>query len=209
MKIDVYNQQNAKSGIMELSDKIFGAKWNADLAHQALNVQMANRRETLAHAKGRGEVSGGGKKPWRQKGTGRARHGSIRSPLWIGGGVTFGPIKEKIFARKINKKMNRLALFSILSKRLKDNELKIIDNFNLADGGNKTKLIARFLKVFFEKPNVLLVASSGNKSINKSAANIKNVGTIGSQSLNVYDLLRHKNIFIEKEAISEIEKHYE
>lgn len=209
MKVDVFNKKNEKIEITDLPDRIFGVEWNANLAHQALNVQMANRRETLAHTKGRGEVRGGGKKPWKQKGTGRARHGSIRSPLWPGGGVTFGPVKEKIFARKINKKMNQLALFSVLSRRLKDDELKIIDNFDMKeDGERKTKSIVKFLKVFFEKSSVLLIASLENKFINKSISNIKSAGAISSQSLNIHDLLKYKNIMVEKQAINEIEKHY-
>lgn len=209
MKVDVFNKKNEKIEMMDLSDKIFGVKWSADLAHQALNIQMANRREILAHTKGRGEVRGGGKKPWKQKGTGRARHGSIRSPLWPGGGVTFGPVKEKIFARKINKRMKQLAIFSVLSRRLKDNELKVIDSFDMKeDGGKKTKSMVKFLKVFFEKPSVLLIASLENKFINKSISNIKSAGAISSQSLNIYDLLKYKNIVVEKQAINEIEKHY-
>ena len=116
MKINIYNLKKEKAGEIELSDRIFGVKWNADLVHQALNTQLANRRQPWAHAKDRAEVSGGGKKPWKQKGTGRARHGSIRSPLWIGGGATFGPSKERNFAKKINIKMKRLAIFSVLSR---------------------------------------------------------------------------------------------
>lgn len=207
MKTDILNKKNEKIGEMDLPERIFGVKWNVDLVHQALNVQMANRRDVLAHAKGRGEVRGGGKKPWKQKGTGRARHGSIRSPLWIGGGVTFGPNKEKIFARKINKKMNQLALFSVLSEKLKDNKLKIVDDFNIGED-KKTKSMVNFLKNFFEKPNALLIASFANKFINKPVSNIKGAGAIGSKSLNIYDLLKYKNILIEKQAINEIEKNF-
>ncbi len=114
MKADIYNQQNQKIGEADLLNKIFNIKWNPDLVHQVLTVQLANRRQVLAHTKGRGEVRGGGRKPWRQKGTGRARHGSIRSPIWKGGGITFGPTKERVFARKINKKMKIVILTGLI-----------------------------------------------------------------------------------------------
>src|SRR3989338_6971942 len=112
MKAQLYNLKGEVIGDIDLKDEIFGVKWNADVVHQALQAQIANTRKPIAHTKGRGEVRGGGKKPLRQKGTGRARHGSIRSPLWKGGGVTHGPTKDKIFAKKINKKMKRLAIVS-------------------------------------------------------------------------------------------------
>ena len=122
MQIDLYNAGGSIIGKADLPEKMFGQKWNPDLVHQVLAAQESNARKPLAHAKGRGEVRGGGKKPWRQKGTGRARHGSIRSPLWKGGGVTHGPTKERNFEKKINKKMRRAALFSILSRKTKEQE---------------------------------------------------------------------------------------
>jgi len=207
MKIDVYNQQNNKVDTMELPERIFGVKWKPDLVHQVLTAQLANHRAPLAHAKGRGEVRGGGKKPWRQKGTGRARHGSIRSPLWKGGGVTFGPNKEKVFAKKINKKMKRLAIFSVLSKKIKDNELKVIDKFNAEI--KKTKEWGKILKNIVDlKSSVLLIPAASGKNIHQLIANIKNVEAISPHSLNVYDLLKYKNIILERETIKEIEKHY-
>jgi len=210
MQVEIINQKNEKVGTLNLPKRIFGVKWNANLVHQAFLAQIANSRENLAHAKGRGEVSGGGKKPWRQKGTGRARHGSIRSPLWVGGGVTFGPIKEKVFAKKINKKMNRSAIFSVLSQKLSDNNLKIIENFSINEDSAKTSTMAKFLKEFFkgEKLSALLIAAPENKLINRAVANIKNIGAIGSDSLNVRDLLKYKNIILERRAIEEMEKHY-
>jgi large subunit ribosomal protein L4 len=208
MLVDIFNKQNKKTETMELPERIFNVKWNPDLVHQVLLAQIANRRKPLAHAKGRGEVSGGGKKPWRQKGTGRARHGSIRSPLWAGGGVTFGPSKERVFAKKINKKMNRLAIFSVLSKKLKDNDFKIIDNFGVSGKDAKTAAMSKFLNnLFGEKKSVLLVPFSKN-NIKKIVSNLKNVDAISPQSLNVYDLLKYKNVVFEKEAVDEIEKHY-
>ncbi len=207
MKIDVFNQQNNKVGTIDLPERIFGVKWNPDLVHQALVAQLANRREPWAHAKGRAEVRGGGRKPWRQKGTGRARHGSIRSPLWKGGGVTFGPTKEKIFAKKMNKKMKRLAIFSVLSKKIKDNELKVIDKFNVEI--KKTKEWGKILKNIVDlKSSALLIPAASGKNIHQLIANMKNVEAISPHSLNVYDLLKYKNIILEKETIKKMEKHY-
>lgn len=206
MTIDVFDKQNNKVDTIDLPDRIFNVKWNPDLVHQALVAQLANRREPWAHAKGRAEVRGGGRKPWRQKGTGRARHGSIRSPLWKGGGVTFGPTKEKKFTKKINKKMKQFAIFSIFSKKMKDNELKVIDKFDVAS--NKTKEWYKTLKNLVDlRSKTLLIPSLAN-NIHKSIANIKNVDAINPYSLNAYDLLKNKNIILEKEAIREIEEHY-
>lgn len=207
MTVDIYDKQNNKVDTIDLSDRIFGVKWKPDLVHQVLITQLANRREPIAHAKGRGEVRGGGKKPWKQKGTGRARHGSIRSPIWKGGGVTHGPTKERIFAKKINKKMNRLAIFSVFSKKLKDNELKIIDKFDA--NVKKTKEWKKILSDIIDlRSRLLLIPVSINKGVHQAISNIAKVDAISSKSLNVYDLLKAKNIILEKAAIDEIEKHY-
>lgn len=207
MLVDVYNQKNEKVGGIDLPDKIFKQKWNADLVHQAVRAQIANSRQVLAHAKGRGEVRGGGKKPWRQKGTGRARHGSIRSPLWKGGGVTFGPNKERNFSKKINKKMKRLAIFSVLSKKLQEGYFKILDKFEIKN--LKTKELAAVLKILAgSKPNAILIAGNDNKKISRMVSNLPNVGAVGPKSLNAYDLMKYKNVILEKEAVLEIKKHY-
>jgi len=206
MTIDVFDKQNNKVDTVKLPDKTFNIRWNPDLVHQALVAQLANQQRAWAHAKGRSEVRGGGRKPWRQKGTGRARHGSIRSPLWKGGGVTFGPTKEKKSTKKINKKMKQLAIFSIFSKKIKDNELKVIDKFDVAS--NKTKEWYKIFKNLVDLRSKTLLISSLANNIHKSIANIKNVEAISSHSLNVYDLLKNKNIILEKEAIKEIEEHY-
>ena len=208
MITDVFDKQNKKIETMELPERIFGIKWNPNLVHQALMIQLANRREPIAHAKGRGEVRGGGKKPWRQKGTGRSRHGSIRSPIWIGGGVTHGPTKERKFGGKINKKANRLAIFSILSKKLENKEFKLIDDLKIEPAKSKNAVI--FLKkIFGDKPNALLIASTDNQKIKRLVSNIKNIDAIGAKSLNIYDLLKYKNILSEKKAMEEISKHYD
>ena len=206
MKVEIFDKQNNKVGEIDLPERIFGVKWNSDLVHQALVAQLANRREPLAHAKGRGEVRGGGKKPWKQKGTGRARHGSIRSPIWKGGGVTFGPNKDKNFSKKINAKMNRLAIFTVLSRKVKDNNLKVVENF--AAVADKTKDWNIFLKGMVDLRSKSLIIPTAENNINKTISNIKNVSSISPKSLNVFDLLKAKNIIIEKQTISEIENHY-
>ena len=206
MKVDVFDKKNNKVETIDLSDRIFGIKWNPALVHQALEAQLSSNRVPFAHAKGRSEVRGGGKKPWRQKGTGRARHASIRSPLWKGGGVTFGPNKERNYTKKINKKMRRLAIFSVLSKKIKDNELKIIDVFD--SGLSKTKEWNKTLKGIADlRSKTLLIAAAAN-NIHRLVTNIKKFDAIGAKSLNVYDILKAKNIILEKQAAEEIEKHY-
>src|ERR1035437_7631919 len=123
----IYDQKGAVAGSIVLPAKVFAAKWRSDLVHQVVEGMRSNKRSGTADTKGRGEVRGGGKKPWKQKGTGRARHGSTRSPIWVGGGVTHGPLAEKNYKRKVSKKMRAQALFSVLSKKLKDNEILFVD----------------------------------------------------------------------------------
>jgi len=133
IKLNVYNQQSELIGEMDLNPKIFNVKANPALVHQAVVAQMANERQVLAHTKGRGEVRGGGRKPWQQKGTGRARHGSIRSPIWRGGGVTFGPTKERNFKQKINQKMKQKALLAVLSDKVANKKLVVLDKLELTE----------------------------------------------------------------------------
>ena len=207
MTVDVYNQENKKSGTIELPDKVFKVKWNPSLVHQALLAQISKERQTIASVKDRGEVSGGGKKPWQQKGTGRARHGSIRSPIWVGGGVTFGPHKEKKFSKKINKKMKRAALYSLLSRKATDDEIRIIDNLTLAD--HKTKKLNDILGNFFKKkPSVLLIPTKDNRNVFIAVENIPKTKAIKPNYLNVYDGLTHKYIFFEKGAIKDLAENF-
>ena len=131
MKFKVYNQKGEELKKADLPEELFGLKINSDLLHQAVVAQQANKRKLVAYAKDRSEVRGGGRKPWPQKGTGRARHGSIRSPIWVGGGVTFGPVKERNYNKKINKKMRRKALFMSLSSKVKDESLVLLDKLEL------------------------------------------------------------------------------
>ncbi|MDP3956484.1 MAG: 50S ribosomal protein L4 [bacterium] len=209
MTTDLYNLENKSVGAVELPDKIFGAKWKPDLVHQIIEAMRANIRQPWAHAKGRGEVRGGGKKPWRQKGTGRARHGSIRSPIWSGGGVSHGPIKERSYAKKINKKMRRAALFSALSKKFSDHELQVIDALHIAEP--KTKIAANFVSHFRDKKkpvSLLIIPKAGEKNIYRAARNLKKIKTLDPASLNVYDIVRHKIILIDQRALSSISEHF-
>ncbi|MFA5084037.1 MAG: 50S ribosomal protein L4 [Candidatus Paceibacterota bacterium] len=207
MKADLFNQKNEKIGTVDLPDNIFGVKWNPDLVHQVLTVQVANRRRTLADTKDRGEVSGGGRKPWRQKGTGRSRQGSTRSPLWKGGGVTFGPLKERNFSKGINQKMKQSAVSGIFSKKLAEQDIKFIDTLNLKD--RKTKNLAELLKKFVSsKESVLLIPSVENKNIYPAGRNLPKVGILSPESLNVYDLLKYQKIILDQGAIASIAKHY-
>ena len=149
IKINIYNQKAEAVGDMKLSDKVFGVKANEALVHQAMVAQMSNERQVLAHTKDRSEVRGGGKKPWRQKGTGRARAGSTRSPIWIGGGVTFGPRKDRNFKKNINKKMKQKAMLMALSDRVKSGNLAILEKMEIAEFN--TKVFNGMLKRMEEK----------------------------------------------------------
>jgi len=209
MNKDLYNLKNERIGSVDLPDRVFGVKWNPDLVHQAVRVQLTNKRTNVAHAKGRSEVSGGGKKPWRQKGTGRARHGSIRSPIWKGGGVTHGPKKEEKFSLKINKKMKQVAIFSVLSKKLKEGEVKIVDSFDFKEV--KTNLAKKTITGFFgdkSKISALVVPKESEKNAYKATRNLAGIKILNPKSLNTYDLMKYKNILIDKEAVESINKHY-
>jgi large subunit ribosomal protein L4 len=211
MRADVYNFKNEKVGEIEAPESVFGVKWNPLLVKQALLAQLANRRRPWAHAKTRGEVRGGGKKPWRQKGTGRARHGSIRSPIWIGGGKAHGPRKDRDYSQKLNKKMKRLALLSVISKKFKDGEVKIMEDLGLSQP--KTKLMAANLKSLLgekrlKKADMLFVPSSDNKNIYRASRNLVKAKVLDPESLNVYDLLNYKRILLDQKAVAAIAKHY-
>jgi len=207
MITEVYNQKNEKVETIELPDKIFAVPFKPDLIQQALNAYFANQRKPLAHTKTRKEVRGGGRKPWRQKHTGRARHGSIRSPLWRGGGVVFGPTKEKKFSQKINKKMKKLALFSVLSKKLAEKEMKVIEDLKLEKP--KTKKMAEILKNFFPKSvSLLWVFDKKNKTAFLATRNIEKVKCQTPEALNIYDLLSHRYLFFEKEALNQFINKY-
>lgn len=204
MKVDLYTMKGDKAGTIEVSDAIFAHEWNADLVHQAIIAQQANARRPWAHAKGRGEVSGGGKKPWKQKGTGRARHGSIRSPIWKGGGASHGPVKTRDFSQKMNKKMVRAALHSALSKKLAEGSLFFVDAF--AAPTAKTKEVAGALKAFAKAkrtlPSMLLVRDVKNAGFSRAARNIAGVTILAGDSMNMYDLVNAKKVIIEQNAVA-------
>src|SRR3989338_8253367 len=188
MLVKTFDQTGKELSQTRLPAEIFGVKINHDLIQQVVLIQTANRRQPLAHAKGRGEVSGGGKKPWRQKGTGRARHGSIRSPLWKGGGATFGPTKEKVFNRKINKKMRRQALFMVLTAKANDGLLVVLDDIKLEKP--KTKIMSEILmNLPCKEESSLLAVSDMNKNMILASRNLAKVKTIQAKDLNVLDLL--------------------
>lgn len=205
MKACVYNQQGEKIEEALLPKEIFDMKLNPDLVHQVVVSQMANRRKVIAHTKTRAEVRGGGRKPWRQKGTGRARVGSIRSPLWRGGGVVFGPRKEKIFKKGIPKKMKKLALFMVLSEKAKNNLLIILDKVKIEKP--KTKEMTEILKKLPCKNESSLIALPElNKNLILAARNIPDVETTQAKDLNALDLLSFKYLVIPKEAIKVIKE---
>lgn len=205
MKVDVYNQNGEVTGSAVLPKEIFDVDFNADLVHQVSVSLSANKRQISAHAKNRGEVSGGGKKPWRQKGTGRARHGSIRSPLWKGGGVTHGPRNDRIFAVEIPKKMRRKALFMVLSQKAKDKQLVVLDKIESEKG--KTKEIALALaKLPCVKSATLIALPNYDKKVFMAARNINKTSVEDARNLNVLQLLNHKYLLLTKESIKTIEK---
>ncbi|MGC9603409.1 MAG: 50S ribosomal protein L4 [Minisyncoccia bacterium] len=208
MTAEVLNKDNKKIGTLELPERLFGAKWNPELVKQVLTVQLSNRHLPWAHTKDRSEVRGGGKKPWAQKHTGRSRHGSSRSPLWSGGGITFGPRNERDYSRKINSKMKQQALFSLLSKKLKDNDLKIVDAMALT--APKTKEASVLIKNIFKTPSsVIVVPAKSNKNMKLAARNIPKVNVLSPNSLSVYDVLASKGIFFEKDSVGEFIGQYQ
>lgn len=215
IKINIYNKTAEAVGDLNLSKKVFGLDPNSDLIHQALVAQMGNERQVLAHTKTKSEVRGGGKKPWKQKGTGRARAGSSRSPIWIGGGVTFGPRSDRNFSKKINKKMKQKALMMVFSDKVKNNSLVVVDKLEMAEF--KTKTLNDFLKkieVNFDNPDkktkrsVLLINDNNDKKVLYSGRNLVGVDIINLENVNIIDLLKNKNLLITESAINKINERY-
>lgn len=202
--VAVYNMQGQEVGIIELNDAIFGVEINANILHRAIVTQLANGRQGTQSALTRAEVRGGGAKPWRQKGTGRARQGSIRSPQWKGGGVVFAP-KPRDYSKKINKKERRLALKSALTSKVNDKKFIVLDelNFNEIKTKNMVNVLAN-LKV--EK--ALVVMNDDNQNVVLSARNIPGVKTASTGTINPYDLLKYDTCIVTKQAIATIEEVY-
>lgn len=209
MKIEVKNFQNQPVRELELPESVFGYPYNEHLIHLVVEAIRAAGRRGTHKTKNRKDVSGGGRKPWRQKGTGRSRHGSIRSPLWIGGGKAHGPNKERDYSQKVNKKMRRAALVSVLSKKLRDSEVKFFES--LAVAAPKTKMVSEMLRGLLnikkstKRLDVLLVRDPENKGLVRAARNLEKTRVISPDSLNVQDLLTYKYIFVESKALPHIQ----
>ncbi len=215
MELKVYNQKAEEVGKVKLSPAVFGIPWNADLVHQVVVSMRSNARKIIAYAKTRAEVRGGGKKPWRQKGTGRARHGSSRSPIWIGGGVTHGPVKEKNYHKKINKKMKRKALFCVLSRKAKEGEILVLDGLKLQAPKTKEAAavvsslskIGGFGKMRNKKGNRALVLIKGkDENLKRAFRNLPGVVVDESRNLNILDALTYKYLVFLKDALKGMEK---
>ncbi|HAU07372.1 MAG: 50S ribosomal protein L4 [Candidatus Yanofskybacteria bacterium GW2011_GWF1_44_227] len=210
MEAVLYNQKGDNIGTVDLPKEFFGVAMSEDLLHQVVVSQMANQRQVIAHAKGRDEVRGGGKKPWKQKGTGRARHGSIRSPIWKGGGATHGPRKEKDYSKKINAKMAQKAFRVALSAKLRDGQIFIVDELKLEVP--KTREVTAILKNMsknFENARLgstLMVSGTNRRDLVIASGNLKNVDTIESRNLNALKVLTFKNIIMTKDSIEKMVK---
>ena len=202
--VKVYNIEGKEVGTIELNDAIFGVEVNEHLMHMAVVQQLANKRQGTQKAKTRSEVSGGGRKPWRQKGTGHARQGSTRSPQWTGGGVVFAPTPRD-YSFKLNKKEKRAALKSALSSRVQDNKFIVIDEMNF--GEIKTKNFQNMLNNL-SVAKALVVIEEGNTNAVLSARNIADVKTAGTNTINVYDILKYNTVIVTKAAVATIEEVY-
>ncbi|MBI5903897.1 MAG: 50S ribosomal protein L4 [Deltaproteobacteria bacterium] len=201
MTADVLNKDGVKVSEIDLNDAIYGAEVKEHLFYEVVKMQMANRRAGTASTKTKGEVSGGGAKPWKQKGTGRARSGSIRSPLWRHGGTVFGP-HPRDYSYKVPKKVVKAALKSALSLKLKDGRLKVIDSFELAEP--KTRLALEILKKS-SLDNALIVISGENRNLMLAVRNLKDFKVLNAAGINVYDLLNYDNILITRGALEKVE----
>jgi large subunit ribosomal protein L4 len=218
MKNPTYNQKGEKKGEVTLPESVFGVKWNGDLVHQVLRAIRANTRAGTADTKGRAEVRGGGKKPWKQKGTGRARHGSSRSPIWKGGGVTHGPLAEKNYKQKVNKKMAAKALSTSLSAKFKDGQVLFVDSVSFGKvpkTADAAAMVQAFAKIKgFEKlakartPKAMLVIPTVDKVFSQSFRNVPQTSLSLAKDLNTFDVLNHQYvIFVDADAsVATLEK---
>lgn len=215
ISLKIYNQEGKAAGEIELSSKVFEVKMNEALVHQAVVAQMGNERQVLAHTKGRGDVSGGGKKPWKQKGTGRARAGSSRSPLWKGGGVVFGPQKDRNFKKELNRKMRQKAMFMVLSDKINAKSMAVVESLNVEEF--KTKKMDAIVKNFEtkiftknenKKRSVLLINDKKDLKSKNSARNLAGVKAINLDNINILDLLKYKNVILSAESVKSLETTY-
>ena len=201
-KVAVYTMDGAENGQIELNDSIFGVEVNIPVMHQVVVAHLANLRQGTQSAKTRAEVRGGGRKPWRQKGTGHARQGSIRAPQWVGGGVVFAP-KPRDYSMKINKKVRRLALKSALTSKVEEQKIVVLESLELAQ--IKTKEMKKVLDTF-KIDNALVVMDGENQNVVLSARNIPGVKTMRADMINAYDILRHDAFIVTKDAVAKIEE---
>ena len=204
-KVDVYNIDGKKVSEVELKEEIFGIIPNENVVHAVLVNYLANQRQGTQSTKTRAEVRGGGKKPWRQKGTGRARQGSIRAPQWIKGGIALGP-KPRSYKYRVNKKERRLALKSVLSSKVIENQLIVVDTLPLKE--IKTKSMVSALNNLKVQGKTLIVLPEKNENVQKSARNIENVKTSLVNTINVYDLLKYNKLILTLDAVKKIEEVY-
>lgn len=205
--VTLYTIDGSKKGELDLDDRLFAVEVNPALVHEAVVAQTANARAAIAHTKTRANVAGTGKKPWKQKGTGRARHGSRRSPIWSGGGITFGPSKDRNFSVKMNKKARRKALAMVLSDKVTSESLIGLEELTLAEGKTKT-LQSALSKLPLSGKKTLVITVPENKMIARAAQNIENVTSLPANALNVVDLLRHQNVIITKAAAEMVSQIY-
>lgn len=205
--VSLLNKKGEKVGSLTLEASLFDVKPSPALLHEAIVAQQANSREAIAHTLTRGEVTGSSKKPWKQKGTGRARHGSTKSPIWVGGGITFGPRNERNFSLKINKSAKRKALAMILSEKVATDRFVAIDELGLKDG--KTKELVEILKNLpISKKKTLIILPPEQKDVAIAAKNLKGIQTMPANTLNVVDLLKTDVVLISKEAVEMITQIY-
>ena len=203
--IDVYNVEGKKVKTVDLKEEIFGIEPNEAVVHSVLVNYLANQRQGTQSTKTRAEVRGGGKKPWRQKGTGRARQGSIRAPQWIKGGIALGP-KPRSYKYRVNRKERQLAIKSLLSSKVLENNLVVVDKFDFKE--IKTKQMANAMKNLKVEEKALIVLPASNEVVQKSARNLANVGTSSVNTINVYDLLKYKKLVLTVDTIKKLEEVY-
>ena len=204
-KVDVYNMQGKKDSDVELSEAVFGIEPNENIVHSALVNYLANQRQGTQSTKTRAEVSGGGRKPWRQKGTGRARQGSIRAPQWIKGGIALGP-KPRSYSYRINKKEKQLAIRSLLSAKVLDNELTVVDKLEVEEA--KTKVMAKALTDLKVEGKTLIILADRNDNVLRSSRNIEGVKTIELNTINVFDLLNCNKLVLPLDTVKKLEEVY-
>lgn len=211
METAVYNTEGKKAGTVKLPENVFGVSWNADLVKQVSDSLLSSKRKPVAHTKTRGEVRGGGKKPWKQKGTGRARHGSTRSPIWVGGGVTGGPRNDKNFERKVSKKMRVKALYTLLSKKFKDGEVLFLEEVKFSQPKTREAVkvlgslssVKGFESILSKRNNSALIAFAGkNKETERAFDNLGNVETLEARNLDPLSLLEYKYLVIENPKVA-------